>query len=464
MNYKKIALAMAFAAIGSFSFAAYQYNKSKNIDVKEKTNTVVTNGLTPGCALKCQLVNNNSLTKPVAKGCVFKTVFNEESSAGFAHYKTPENVQSSINKGLKFIAAAQHPNGGWGAGLHSMQHINDPHAVKPDPATTSMIAMALLRCGNTLDKGEYATILKNATKYLLAEVDANKNEATITKETGTQIQVKLGVNIDAVITSQFLSNLLTKIDKEDELVPKIKTALDICIKKIQDSQEQNGRTSGGSWAGVLQSSMANAALESAKSVGGTVDMKKLEQARNYQESNYNAENGTINTDDGAGIMLYSMSSSVRGSASRARDVREQVEKAKKEGKIKENEKVSVETLKKIGYDADKAIEMTTSYNIYESAKTLAQTEDVMNGFGNNGGEEFISFLQTGESMVVSKDDAWKKWYDNISGKMLAIQNADGSWNGHHCITSPTFCTATCLLILSVNNDIEVLTTMGSAKQ
>jgi hypothetical protein len=85
----------------------------------------------------------------------------------------------------------------------------------------------------------------------------------------------------------------------------------------------------------------------------------------------------------------------------------------------------------------------------------------MDGFGSNGGEEFLSYLQTGESMVIGKDTSWKEWYDNISGRMLKIQNNDGSWNGHHCITSPVFCTATSLLILSINNDIEKLTDIGS---
>ena len=28
-----------------------------------------------------------------------------------------------------------------------------------------------------------------------------------------------------------------------------------------------------------------------------------------------------------------------------------------------------------------------------------------------------------------------------------MQNADGSWAGHHCITGRTFCTATALLVL-----------------
>jgi hypothetical protein len=99
--------------------------------------------------------------------------------------------------------------------------------------------------------------------------------------------------------------------------------------------------------------------------------------------------------------------------------------------------------------------------VYESAKVTAQRDDVMSGFGNNGGEEFLSYLQTGEGMVINKDTEWTKWYANISGRLLKIQNEDGSWNGHHCITSPVFCTATCLLILSVNNDVDKLVKQGA---
>jgi hypothetical protein len=98
--------------------------------------------------------------------------------------------------------------------------------------------------------------------------------------------------------------------------------------------------------------------------------------------------------------------------------------------------------------------------VYQSAKVQAQRDDVIDGFGSNGGEEFLSYLQTGESMVIGKDAGWQQWYDNISGRMLKIQNNDGSWNGHHCITSPVFCTATSLLILSINNDIQKLTAIG----
>jgi hypothetical protein len=88
---------------------------------------------------------------------------------------------------------------------------------------------------------------------------------------------------------------------------------------------------------------------------------------------------------------------------------------------------------------------------------------VLSGFGNNGGEEFLSFLQTGESMIIAKDNGWRNWYGATTDRLLAIQNNDGSWQGHHCITSPVFCTATSLLILSINNDIDELMAQGAVK-
>jgi len=71
------------------------------------------------------------------------------------------------------------------------------------------------------------------------------------------------------------------------------------------------------------------------------------------------------------------------------------------------------------FDKDDAMKYSTAYGVYQSAKVQAQREDVMNGFGNNGGEEFLSYLQTGESMIIGKDNEWKKWYDNMSGRFVA---------------------------------------------
>lgn len=395
--------------------------------------------------------------RPYPKGCVFRTVMGEESSDNMFIYNTSEILNTSLDRGLSWIGEAQNNDGGWGAGTHARQDIYDPHAVSSDPATTSMVAMALLRTGSKPNDVK----LKKAIDYLLTVVEnSTPGELNITHLTGTQIQVKLGQNIDVILTSQFFSNLLDRME-ESPLKQRIRKANEVCVNKIEKAQSSDGSTQGSGWAGVLQSSFAANSLESAQKQGHHVDDKVLAQAKEFQKSNYNAGTGDVKTDMGAGVVLYSVSGSSRASAKEARRVREEMKKAKDEGRLPAAAPVTAENLEKIGFQPSESRSYATSYEVYESAKVQAQRNDVMDGFGSNGGEEFLSYLQTGEGMVISKDTQWTNWYDNISGRLLKIQNEDGSWNGHHCITSPVFCTATCLLILSVNNDVDRLARLGS---
>lgn len=394
------------------------------------------------------------------EGCVFMTVMGEQSSEDYGVFKNNENLTLSVNDGLSWLTDAQLRNGGYGAGSHAHQEIMDPHAVSADPATTAMVGMAFLRSGNTLEKGKYSENLQKVLRYLLETVEnTSKENPYITDVRGTQIQSKLGQNIDAVLTAQFLSNMLHHNLKASEK-KRIERALDICISKIEAATDAEGKQQGAGWAGVLQSGLASTALESASAMGVKVNQDILERTRDYQKANYDENTNAVKTEDGAGVMLYAVSGSVRATAKDARRAEERINKAKKERKLAENAPVTAENLKKAGYSEAEAAEYSTSYNVYQSAKNTAQQENVLNGFGNNGGEEFLSFLQTGESLVVNKDADWKKWYDDMSGRILKIQNPDGSWNGHHCITSPVFCTATSILLLTVENDIEYLRKVG----
>jgi hypothetical protein len=394
--------------------------------------------------------------RPYPKGCVFRTVMGEESSENMSGYKTPEHVATALNHGLEWMLTAQNKDGGWGAGTHARQDILDPHAVSSDPATTSMVAMAMLRTGSKPGQKQ----LQDAIEYLLRSVENSSPQSfNITDQTGTQIQTKLGQNIDVILASQFFSNLLDQLD-ESSLKERVRKANTVCVNKIQKAQGDDGSITGSGWAGVLQSSFATNALEAAQRQKIQVNERALAQAKTFQKNNYDANTGDVKTDMGAGVVLYSVSGSSRASAKEARHVREKMDSAKAAGALPSNAPVSAENLAKIGFDEAESRSYATAYEVYESAKVRAQRDDVMDGFGSNGGEEFISYLQTGEGMVVNKDTEWTKWYDNISGRLLKIQNNDGSWNGHHCITSPVFCTAACLLILSVNNDIERLTNLG----
>ncbi len=389
--------------------------------------------------------------------CVMKTILGMDTTreaTTISSFKTPEKVEASVKKGLDWIGKAQGNDGGWGAGTHSNQAEMDPHAVKSDPATTSLIAMALLRTDNTLENGELSKNLEKATEFLLKTVEeCPGNQPYLTTLQNTQPQTKLGRNIDVILTSQFFTNLLRYPVKDAAMKQRIERALDKCIARIQKAQDSDGSWKDGGWAPVLQSALANNALETAQDIGRKVDTTVLIRGYYYQNGNFDTVTNSIATGKAAGVMLYGLSSTTRASAKEAKKAKDLVAKAKQEGKITDD-KITAGNLKAAGLATPDAEKLVAAYSINQASQQQAVREDVMTGFGNNGGEEFMSFLMTGESMLMQGGDQWKKWYDMMSGKLVNIQNQDGSWNGHHCITSPVFCTATCLLILSIHNDMQ----------
>jgi sulfur transfer complex TusBCD TusB component (DsrH family) len=368
----------------------------------------------------------------------------------------PKKATSAIDSGLDFLMKAQHPGGGWGAGLHSSQHVIDPHAVKTDPATTSMVALAIIRSGSTFESGPYSENLKKAHDYLLSCVDNSEHiEHTITDLTGTQIQSKLGQSIDVILATQYFTRSLDVLN-DGAMEQRTRECLQVCVIKIESTQQVDGSYKGGTWAGLLNSAYATNALEMAVQYDIEVNEETLQQSRNYQKSNYSVEDASGSTTDGAGVMLYSVSSSSRASATEAKRAKKEIQVAKDSGILPDTATVNVQNLQTLGYSYSNASNMDVANSVYESSKVVATQDQVMAGFGNNGGEEFLSFLQTGEGMIVAEDMEWKGWYEKVSQRMIDIQENNGSWRGHHCITSPVFCTASAVLILSINNDIDQL--------
>ena len=392
------------------------------------------------------------------KACIFKTFLGLESFDTSAVIYNRALVESALSKGLVWIANAQLENGGWGAGTHYHQEIRDPHAVPADPATTALVSMALLRNGNTLIKGKYSDNLKKALNFLLEAVENTPDQNRfITDLTGTQPQIKLGKNIDAILTMQFFTNILSKMQKRDcTCKERIEKALNKCVLKIKQAQDNDGGWKDGGWAPVLQSALANNALESARDLGAGVDDKVLEKSRTYQKNNFDLKTNSGITGKAAGVLLYSVSGSARASAKEAQLADVVVKKAKTEGRLKQDAPVSAENLERAGMSRTEAEKYATAYKIRGAAAARAQDGDVVDGFGSNGGEEYLSYLMTGESLIIGQDNSWKTWFEKMAGRMVQIQNNDGSWQGHHCITSPVFCTATCLLILSIDKDIDFL--------
>ena len=369
-----------------------------------------------------------------------------------------------VQRGLEWLARAQHPDGGWGAGSHANQQFRDPHHVATDPATTAFVAMALLRTGNTPEAGAYRDSVKRATLYLVQSVENSPEEGpSITNLTGTQPQAKLGPYVDTGMTSQFLARVLPVLTRGTPLHGRVDAALGRCVRKLESSQSAQGHWgSGGGWAPVLQSSMATTALEMAQAAGKKVDAGKLEKAREYQKKNYDAATGQTESGEAAGVALYAFSSAQRANAAEAAEAMRMVEEAKALGYVAPGAPVSEDTLKRAGVDGPKARRLEQAYRDSQAQLKGMADEQLLRGFGSNGGEEYLSYLQTSESLVMARSQQWSQWQADMMRRLAKIQSQDGSWTGHHCITSPVFCTAAVLQTLTADRDAASLQRVAQA--
>lgn len=393
------------------------------------------------------LTNHEPLGSPVPDAGGVSVTKNEEPLAEF------------VVDGLDWLAKAQTKDGGWGAGSHNRQDLRNPHAVKVDPATTAFTAMAFVRSGNTHKSGMYQEQVANAMEYLLKLVEnVPSNSSNITDVTGTQPQSKLGRNIDATFCSQFFTRMLEFAKDDSQLQERLKNGIQVCVSKIEQLQNNDGSFAGGSWAGVLQSSMANSALEQASENGIKVDADKLKKSRDYQAGNMDLATGTAKTESAAGISLYSISSTTRATAKERRKAEAAIEEAKSTGLLNDDAEVNADNLVSAGMDKEEADALAYSWEVNETANKQLQRDDVLSGFGNNGGEEFLSYMMTSESLVISGGDEWEGWNKKMYQRLAKIQNNDGSWSGHHCITSPVFCTAAVVMTLTSDRDADYLAT------
>jgi len=411
-------------------------------------------------AKSSQAANEHINCTPEHHVCVMKTIFELDGKPvavqSLDNLDLGKEARASINAGVLWMQQAQLPDGGWGSGSHNRQDIMNPHAVKSDPATTAVVLLSFLRTGNSLDSGNYREQVKKGTEFLLKKTEQwLQDQPRLTTLTGTQPQTKLGQNIDAILTVQYFTTLL-KYEQQHAWKQRIEKALQKCVSRIEKEQDNDGGWKDGGWAPVLQSALADQALESANDAGVTVDSAVLKKSKAYQKSNFDTATKSAITGKAAGVVLYSLSSTTRSSAKEANKAKQIVEQAKKEGKLKKDDKVNADNLSAAGVSPSQAKEMEAAYFINENSKSQSTREDVMQGFGSNGGEELISYLMTGESIIMQGGKEWNSWYENMSKKIIAIQKKDGSWEGHHCITSPVFCTAAALLVLSIHNDTDLV--------
>jgi hypothetical protein len=323
---------------------------------------------------------------------------------------------------------------------------------RPDVADTCIAALALVRAGNTPREGPYKDALARAVRFVRGEVEASDAKSlAVTAIQGTRVQTKLGPNIDTFLASLLLAEVKGRMSEAPENV-----AVDLALNKVLDKIKRNQKADGSwdnqrGWAPILAESIGGKGLNRARQNGAFVADEVLARAGQNAAATFArdlaaapAAAPTRGGAGSAGVELYAraanisvLSDGVNTGQAREAELKQKAVTARDDSERNEarNELKRIGDAKAVHQEAQSAL-----LGRLDDARFVA-------GFGSNGGEEFLSYMNISESLVVKGGHDWTRWDDAMTSNLNRIQNSDGSWTGHHCITGRTFCTATALLVL-----------------
>jgi hypothetical protein len=339
----------------------------------------------------------------------------------------PAPVSTAVDKAARWLVSVQGADGGWGQDGGAASSARPGERLESsgnDVANTAVAALALLQAGK-----QYEPQVERALAFVLQRIEASPADGlAITDRQGTQIQRKLGPYIDTFLASMLMSQIDGRASTP-ALNARVRKALQKTVAKIEKHQQSDGSWNiAGGWAPVLGTSMASRSLFEAKNRGVAVDADVLKRADTYTVTALSTPSSTATGVAGR--------SGARGVAAAA--------PAEAAGVPLYQNAQALEQLSRTAADrAQNAKQITAIQGQLASASFVS-------GFGSMGGEEFFSYLNISDSMKRVGGDAWPKWHADITQKILALQNNDGTWAGHHCITGRVAMTSAAMLNLTVD--------------
>jgi len=397
----------------------------------------------------------------------------------------PKELSEAVKKGLEYLVKGQQEDGGWnqgggwrnntGGGRVEGKTIEDPS----DIGNTCFVLLALLRAGNTATEGPYKDAVKKGLKFVIDRVEkADKDSLYVTDVKGTQLQSKIGQYVDTFLVNLVLAEYRGKSgDQEKSLV----AALEKTMTKIVRHQTADGGFTGNAgWAPTLSVGIANKGLVRARERGAQVDDQALKRVMAQAKG---AAEGTAPTavpaasapgvsatepprlagaSGDAGVALYRSSqgagntqdflNTLRVDGAKAREVLKDAKAGKADKEMAEKKLGELQKAE----DANDKVQADLARNV--------RNESFVTGFGNNGGEEFLSFMNISETLVLIGGKDWEEWDAKMAKGLEKAQDKDGSWQGHHCITGKTFCTSGALLVLMADRTPFPLEVIKAAKE
>ena len=346
------------------------------------------------------------------------------------------SAEEATLAGVDWLASVQGNNGGWGqdGGETSFVRVGENlESNGNDLANTAVAVLALVEAGHTPDSGKHRAVVQRGLEFVLHQVEASPEEGlAVSSITGTQIQRKLGPYIPTFLTAR----LLAEIDGEmtdPKLNRRVHAALEKCVRKIEQNQESDGswNVSGG-WAPILGTSMASRSLAIAKDKKVDVSEMVLARVDNYTKLSAKAVAAPVAAARASGLAGGVSSRSVESAL--AADASSAGVALYKGAQV-------LEQLSRTEEDRER--------NADEIAAISGQLANgrFVRGFGSMGGEEFFSYLNISDSLRRTGGHEWEAWNGKIKTQLVRMQNDEGSWAGHHCITGRVAVTSAAVLTL-----------------
>ena len=207
---------------------------------------------------------------------------------------------------------------------------------------------------------------------------------------------------------------------------RVRLALQKCVNKIENNQQADGSWNlAGGWAPILGTAMASRSMFEAKQKGLDVDGEVLARVDDYTKASAKPAAVGPGVAGGRGAGTFAADASSAGvSLYKGAQVLEQLSRTEEDRKR----------------------------NAKEIAAVSGQLSNAsfVRGFGSMGGEEFFSYLNISDSLHRTGGKEWREWNGKIKTQLIRLQNEDGSWAGHHCITGRVAVTSAAILTVLVD--------------
>ncbi len=306
---------------------------------------------------------------------------------------TPESLKA-IRRGFKWLKRAELRDGSYGTDINQLP---------ANIGCTAMAGLAMMASGSTPLQGVKKVELQKILAFILKTV-SKMPANNITKSAGSQLVYDLGQQAHSFIALLFLTQIAGEGHLPKETLEAVRKVTDVVVK----SQYSDGSWGHDAWAPILGTVLGWTSLRAAHLAGfdvGSSPQKTAEFLINNMSKHM----------DGSDWMhgFYKNAAGIRVLYEMGRD----------------DEPVVKKSFKNV-------------VNLVTRNKTA---------FNQAGGEEYLAFHLITEAMLQKGGDDWLKWFPVVRDRIIDVQNQDGSWTGHHCITSRTFCTATACLVLAAPN-------------